>query len=333
MAIITVNLPEIGPLDTVRGPLAALYRQQYDVAQLHYPKNLGSIGRGHSVHFTIKKIKELTLDEVAQTVTNVFSPSYDAADPVKFEDSSLLDKAKKAGEDVINGAKASIDANGIVGSLIGGARKLGTWTGTQLQTALKQRTEIAGHIELYMPETLNFTYNAGYNSLSLMEAAASIPLVGRIASGIQSVMQNDAAKLVLNRAGYVFNPQQQLLFEGIDFRTYQMAFTFSPVSQEEANTVDQIIREFRRYAAPVTVREAAGMFYVPPAIFEIQFKFNGKENSKINKIEQSVIESIDVNYAPNGWAAHTDGAPVQTVVTISFREIVLIDREKIEQGY
>jgi hypothetical protein len=40
------------------------------------------------------------------------------------------------------------------------------------------------------------------------------------------------AKLLLRGQGYAFNPQQQILFEGIDFRTYTMSFTFTPYSQE-----------------------------------------------------------------------------------------------------
>ena len=36
-----------------------------------------------------------------------------------------------------------------------------------------------------MPDTVNFQYDAQYNEMRLLEAAASIPAVGKIASGIQ----------------------------------------------------------------------------------------------------------------------------------------------------
>ena len=184
-----------------------------------------------------------------------------------------------------------------------------------------------------MPETVSFQYDAQYNEMRLLEAAASLPVVGRIASGIESILDNRAAKVLLNRAGYVFNPQQQLLFEGIDFRQFQMSFTFTPVSKDENDAVVNIIKTFRKYTAPEITREAGGMFFRPPAVFDIDFLYNGQNNPHINKIKTSVITNIDVNYAPNGWAAHTDGAPVQTTLTMTFRETSLVDRTDIEQGY
>jgi hypothetical protein len=342
---ITITLPSslggiIGPTETIGGPLSSLYESQYDVANLHYPRNLGATNRGHSVLFTIQKVKEVTLEEGAQGITDLFNNQYITGyDPISglpttydkiFDTNFSLSDTLSGFTNFFGGNTTTSLNSSQITSFI---RNTGTSIGTKLQSALKQRTELAGQIELYMPENLNFSYDAQYNSLSLIEAAASIPLVGKLASGINSIMQNSAAKLVLNRAGYVFNPQQQLLFEGIDFRTYQMSFTFSPVSREEANMVKKIIREFRRYAAPSIVREAAGMFFVPPAIFELQFKYNGQENKNLNKIEKSVITNIEVNYAPNGWAAHNDGAPVQTTMTLSFKEIALIDRAKIEEGF
>ena len=76
------------------------------------------------------------------------------------------------------------------------------------------------------------------------------------------------------------------------------------------------------------------MLFIPPSTFNIEFKYNGRENENIGKVAECVIETIDVNYAPNGWSAHTDGSPVQTTLSISFKEIELIDREMIEsKGY
>ena len=53
----------------------------------------------------------------------------------------------------------------------------------------------------------------------------------------------------------------------------------------------------------------------------------------INKVAESVITSVDVNYAPNGYTAHDDGSPVQIQMTLQFKEIQLIDKAKIQQGY
>jgi hypothetical protein len=122
------------------------------------------------------------------------------------------------------------------------------------------------------------------------------------------------------------------MFDGIDFRTFQMAFTFTPFSKDEATAVKDIVKMFKTHAAPRIVSGSAGMFFIPPSTFNLKFMSNGRENENIGKVAECVIESIDVNYAPNGWSAHTDGTPIQTTMAISFKEIELIDREKIEKG-
>jgi hypothetical protein len=90
---------------------------------------------------------------------------------------------------------------------------------------------------------------------------------------------------------------------------------------------------FRENAAPTAVKAAAGFFWEPPSAVDIKFMFNNGENLKINKVTRSVITSVDVNYAPNGWSAHNDGNPVQTTMTLAFKEIELLDRTKIQEMY
>jgi hypothetical protein len=112
-----------------------------------------------------------------------------------------------------------------------------------------------------------------------------------------------------------------------------LAFTFTPYSQQEAEDVKQIIKLFKEAALPRITDAAFGMFFIPPSTLNIDFLYNGKRNPGISRVTESVIESIDVNYAPNGWSAHADGAPVQTTLTMNFKEIELVDKKKIAQGY
>ena len=161
--------------------------------------------------------------------------------------------------------------------------------------------------------------------------------VSGLTNGVAGVLGNgngsNGAKVALSTQGLALNPQEMLLFDGITFRDYQLAFTFTPYSREEAKTVTQIIRQFRLAAAPKVVEGSGGMLFVPPSTLNLQFLLNGKKNPHVTMVEESVITSIDVNYAPNGWAAHNDGAPVQTTLTMNFREIRIIDKTKISQGY
>jgi hypothetical protein len=191
----------------------------------------------------------------------------------------------------------------------------------------RKRKRTVANISLYIPDTMNFQYNVNYPETTLLDAGASFfPLL--------SALQGNTARLALSTQGLAINPQQQLLFQGINFRTYQMAFTFTPYSRQEAETVKEIIKLFRYHAAPQITTAAAGMFFVPPSTFNLDFFFNGQRNPNVTKVTESVIENIDVNYTPNGiWAAHDDGASVQTTLTINFKEIDLIDKDKIQAGY
>ncbi len=125
-----------------------------------------------------------------------------------------------------------------------------------------------------------------------------------------------------------------MLFEGIEFRKFNMSFTFTPYSAKEAQDVREIVKLFRKWSAPQKTTLGGGMFWNPPAVFGVDFKFNNSQNLNIPKLKDCVIESVEVNYAPNGmWSAHSDGAPVQTTVTLSLQEMDLVDRTDIENGY
>jgi hypothetical protein len=313
MAIISIPTSIGGvsiPGNLINGPLGALFGNKFGVNSYQYPRDLGSATKGHIVQFSVNEIQPITYEEAKSFISKGTS---------------------------VEGLKEQF--NSIKNFFSGDAQKT-------LNFKPKKKRKVAT-ISLYIPDTLNFQYNAGYGNLSLQQVANeaagttasavnNVPILGTLANigtlGL-SAAQSNAAKLALSTQGLAINPQQQLLFDGIDFRTYQMAFTFTPYSRQEAETVKEIIKLFRYHAAPQITTAAAGMFFVPPSTFNLDFLFNGQRNTNITKVTESVIESIDVNYAPNGWAAHDNGAPVQTTLTINFKEIELVDKDKIQAGY
>jgi len=315
------------------GPTSALYKSKYNTFNLKYPRDLDSSTKGHSVRFDIYEslpadltaLKEgfnkavsyglnTTGAEATSDLGNVATKAWDATKEAYNQIGGNLQKAINSG-----------DPGGALGETVSSG--LNSAVGFVKRNVSKSSV---GAITLYMPETLEFNYAAQYNNLSLATAAES---VSGVASALTSILNRGAVKLGLNYAGYVFNPQEQVLFEGIDFRTYNMSFTFTPYSQQEAEEVRNIIKNFRKYAAPELITKSAGFFMTPPAIFQISFLNRGQENANINKLKQSVLQNIDVNYAPNGWSAHEDGAPVQTTLTLQFKEIELVDKAAIDSGY
>lgn len=321
MAIISIPTSIAGlsipgfSLNAPNGPLAALFGNNFGTNILQYPRDLNTSQKGHVVQFTIYDVRPANITEFA----------------------SQLDK----------GAFGNAFANGISGiaSTVSAAADFAkNFTFENSITSLQNKlsnvdinfqppTDVFNtSISLYMPETVNFSYDSHYDSgASLTGAAgAALPLVGAIASALQN---NEAIKAALYKGGFVFNPQQQVMFSGIDFRRYTMDFVFTPYSAQEATTVNNIIKAFRRAAAPTKIKEAAGLFFNTPSVVEVDFTFNGKTNKNLNKIKRSVLESVKVDYAPNGWAAYQDGQPVQTKMTLDFMELELVTRADIENGF
>jgi hypothetical protein len=218
-------------------------------------------------------------------------------------------------------------------------------------------------IKLYMPDTVQASYVNSYQEDNISDY--SIPRYGQAITGMGGDVKNvllgedktnmmstltnpnllalvrDAVggsvpiDILLKGRGYAINPQVQLLFRATALRTFQMTFLFTPYSQKEAKMVQNIIKAFKFHAAPEIgggTGNAQGLFFIPPSTFNMKYMYDGKENTSINRYGECVLENIDVDYATNGWITYPDGSPVQTRLTLSFKEIDIIDKKKIGDG-
>jgi Tail-tube assembly protein len=349
MAIITiptsvagVSIPGPGNVTDklIKGPLAALFSNAYELNSYHYPRDIMSSTKHHAIKFTINeifpsqvnfdKVSGLTKDEgtIPSIGEGIFTHPVDTA--VNFGTSlfkhpvDTVTNLYKTGEKLV---KNTIES-----------------------TYTPKEKKQAATIFLYMPDNVNIQYNASYNDTSKLEVGLQTlggvgsflnrlglhgpaNIFNATADNISSLSSNKAAQYALQSQGIAINPNMQVLFDGIDFRQYQLAFTFTPYSRQEANDINKIISIFKQHAMPRAANGGLGMFYVPPSTFNLDFLFNGQVNEKIHKVTESVITSIDVNYSPNGWSAHSDGSPVQIQLTLQFKEIDIVDRTKVKAGY
>ena len=204
------------------------------------------------------------------------------------------------------------------------------------------------YIDLYMPESLNFINTNSYSEVSLTDAlglsgvmAGNSTEYNAIISKISGIAGDISGIAEQGNEGYAINPQLQVLYHGPKIRTFQFMFRFTPRSQAEATAVEEIIRTLRFHAAPEYSPNGEAInsrYMVPPSEFEIEFGYLEKNqfshNSHIPRIAQSVLTSVDVNYAQSGrYATFVDGQPVETVVTLSFTETVILTKEDILNGY
>ena len=70
-----------------------------------------------------------------------------------------------------------------------------------------------------------------------------------------------------------------------------------------------------------------------PDTFSIKYMFDNAENPHLHKISECVLETVSVSYGGDRYKTYEGGRPVVTSLTLNFKELDLITKEKIDQGY
>ena len=172
---------------------------------------------------------------------------------------------------------------------------------------------------------------AGTEGLLKDQTARAIGAVGELA-GAEGTEQ-----LVKKAFGEADNPYMEVLFDSMSLRTFTYNFNFAPKSKEEAYEVQKIIQLFRFHMAP-ELRAGVNRFLGLPSQFDIHYMFLSKdgvtsENSFYNRIATCVLQDCKVNYTPNGVKSFEDGGPTATTMTLTFKEIELLTKDKINEGF
>jgi hypothetical protein len=130
--------------------------------------------------------------------------------------------------------------------------------------------------------------------------------------------------------GLATNSHTALVYRGPgEFRTHDFTFNFFPKNKTEADRVRAILQEFEKGMLPIVngkqinSRRLSSPFFKSPRHYTIKF-CNGKKtkNDYLFDIKTSVITSMSVNHEAQSMVSfHSDGSPVQTQLTLQFKEI------------
>lgn len=286
--------------------------------------------------------------------------------------SNAIDVAKTV---VGNGVKIAEDkikefSPGIGGTTVAAAKQLAG----DLGGAIKNYAQVNGvrtirrtsdTIALYMPDTLAFTHNQGYSEPSQQGMAAMALSAGAsLAQSMKKSTNNPAefgqalasnmSPFLANYAlenlggfgqtafaagfGVVKNPMIELLYSTPSFRDFRFDFVLYPRSEKEALEVQRILNRLKFHQAPEIRKEFSSYFLVPPSEFDIKFYYNGEINPNIPEISTCVLTSIDIDYAPNGFAAYevpgvntgvigSTGMPVAIRLSLQFKETEIMTKD------
>jgi hypothetical protein len=223
--------------------------------------------------------------------------------------------------------------------------------------ALKRNIEqLKVAIALLMPETLAVSYQNRFDELSFTQAAGVggllaqamgsmkgtsggnpdpyiIEAAGRVAQGL---LTDDFKRIGLfATTGRTINPQPEMIYNAPTLREFTMDFRLVPKNQVEAAQINSVLTNLKYFAAPKIPTETGGRYFIPPAQFELEFyDAENNLNQFLFKTKKCVLEDISIDYTGNGsFATFYDGSPVETRLSLRFRETVFIDKNAVSQGY
>ena len=147
----------------------------------------------------------------------------------------------------------------------------------------------------------------------------------------------DPFAAITRNQGAVVNQNQELLFKGVTLRDFAFNFTMTPRFREEAEEIRSIIRYFKQSSSAYKNVQAGagsqGLFIASPDVYQLTYKSGKKDHPYLNQFKVCALLSMTVNYGAAGvYATYADGSPIQTNMTLSFRELTPVYYEDYTNG-
>jgi hypothetical protein len=214
-------------------------------------------------------------------------------------------------------------------------------------------------ISLYMPPSLSVSYNSKYgdqniSAMGMMGKTALDAFMGKNGTNFDTALEKGlgefkqgaetavmaildtaapgATALLALEKGAIRTPRMELMFEGIGRREFSFEFNFIPKDANEAKDIKKIVKAFKLHMA-ANYTDGTFRELEIPSYFNIKYMFKGDENTHLNKISTCALETMDVSYGGDRFIAYEDGAPQTTKMTLKFKELEIITKKQIEQGF
>ena len=217
-------------------------------------------------------------------------------------------------------------------------------------------------IDLFLPPSIQTSYSSNWANTALGNTGAAIDAaygLGNISEGGQlqnainttmntltTAIPGIASRLVDTIArtnteaarqaitSTATNPYMEVLFEGINPRTFSFTFKMIPRNQSEQQTISNIVKQFKFHQAPENKFDGQSNFWIFPSEFDISFLYKGQENHWIHKISTCACTNVQVEYTSEGqYSSLRDGSPFSTTLTLEFTEMELLTKSRILEGY
>lgn len=374
MALFTLTDINFGD-DRRNGSTGPLVGSQYESNTYRFPLDIGNYNRGHYIviHINVQEQTNYNFTTTNDDPTII-------ANRKNYNTPSINTNFNKGlqGLSDVGNAIGSTSLGQTFSSALSGVSSLfssiNEYTG--ISNAIKNYGRIEGArtikrttdtIALYMPDTVNFVTNQTFAELqmtgmpaaalaagaSAVDAKASggelkdftknmTPFVASYFLNNQNLLGGLGQQMFAASYGVVQNPMLDVIYSSPQFRTFNFEFMFYPKSEKEAEQLLKVINRLQFHQAPEIKKEYNGFFLVPPSEFDIKFYYNGSENPNIQKMSTCVLESINIDYAPNGYTAYEvpgqtkptfggTGMPVAIRMNLQFKELEVLTKSNFKQ--
>ena len=222
-------------------------------------------------------------------------------------------------------------------------------------------------IAMYMPSSVQVTYGTeyqdttigavteqalnAYNDLLNARGGDALGQLGKMGPNIANSLQNfmlgsvgiipgfqGVKEAFEMKEGSVIADRLELAFKAVKKRNFQYTFKMIPKSRDEARTIREIVFAFKSNMLPEFVGgNRGGRRFIVPNTFDIQYMYLEGSNNFLHHISTCVLENMNVSYGGERYKtfeAIDDGAPpLETSITLNFREMELITRERVHEGF
>jgi hypothetical protein len=130
--------------------------------------------------------------------------------------------------------------------------------------------------------------------------------------------------LVARASGQIFNPNMELLFQGVNIRSFSFNFNFVARSSKEGDEIKKIIRYLKKSMTPSNSSNSGtkGIFIKSPKIFQLEYRKGNKKHPFLNSFLPMALTNVSVNYTgSNTYSTYYDGTPVHLTMQLDFQEL------------
>tara|TARA_B100001057_G_scaffold489247_1_gene575133 strand:+ start:213 stop:1124 length:912 start_codon:yes stop_codon:yes gene_type:complete len=145
-------------------------------------------------------------------------------------------------------------------------------------------------------------------------------------SVVNALNGNLEADDILSRSsGQVLNPNMELLFGGVQLRSFSFEFDFAPRDEKESLEIKNIIRALKKTMNAKNGSldaNSSGLFIKSPDVYQLTYKTGKKNHQFLHKFKPMALLNMAVNYTGAGtYATYDNTSPISLKMSLDFQEL------------